>query len=57
MTDEKKEIKIEEANTVAGGSVASGDYDRCPMCDTPTPVIGGRCTCPNCGHSWGAGSH
>ncbi len=37
---------------------ASTDYDRCPMCDNPTPVDGsGRCHCSNCGHSWYAGSH
>ena len=58
MTDEKK-INLEETKAAAGGGLASAsvDYDRCPMCDTPTPVVGGPCTCPSCGHSWTAGSH
>ncbi len=46
--------------SVAGGALASANeapYDRCPMCDNPTPVVNGRCHCTNCGHSWTAGSH
>ena len=57
MTDKKKELSVENTENVSGGSLASGDYDRCPMCDNPTPVINGRCKCSNCGHSWRAGSH
>ena len=54
--------KIEKGTEcVTGGSLASAagvDYDRCPMCDNPTPVeSNGRCHCTNCGHSWTAGSH
>ncbi|MBO7703675.1 MAG: hypothetical protein J6S26_04440 [Solobacterium sp.] len=57
--EENKKIK-QEAEKVTGGSLASAareEYDRCPMCDNPTPVINGRCKCTSCGHSWTAGSH
>jgi len=50
----------ESVKNVSGGSVVSAaeeEFDRCPLCDNPTPVINGRCTCTNCGHSWTAGSH
>ncbi len=48
---------VEQANGGVVTSVANGDFDRCPMCDNPTPVIDGYCTCTNCGHRWTAGSH
>ena len=57
MEDKKLNKSVE---SVAGGAFASAketQYDRCPMCDNPTPVEGGRCHCTNCGHSWYAGSH
>ena len=59
MADEK--IINDCAEEVSGGSVVSAaenmDFDRCPLCDNPTPVVNGYCTCTNCGHRWAAGSH
>ncbi len=59
MDNENKNIN-ESVKSVNGGvvvSAASEEFDRCPMCDNPTPVVNGRCKCTNCGHSWYAGSH
>ena len=56
--EENKKIEIKEEDVAGGRVLASAtDYDRCPMCDNPTPVINGRCKCTSCGHSWTAGSH
>lgn len=58
-TMEDKKIN-KGTESVTGGALASANeapYDRCPMCDNPTPVVNGRCHCTNCGHSWTAGSH
>ena len=58
MEENKKLVKEAEEEVAGGRTLASaGEFDRCPMCDTPTPVIDGRCKCPNCGHTWRAGSH
>ena len=52
---------VVRCNVLSQGTAAGAgnvEYDRCPMCDNPTPVgSNGRCKCTSCGHSWTAGSH
>ena len=56
--EENKKLDQGAENVTGGRVIASATpTDRCPMCDNPTPVVNGRCKCPNCGHSWVAGSH
>ena len=54
-----KEKEMEQVNAgLASLRTENEEYDRCPMCDNPTPIdSSGRCKCTNCGHSWRAGSH
>ena len=60
IMENDKKLNNESVENANGGvvlSVASGEFDRCPLCDNPTPVVDGWCKCTNCGHSWPAGSH